>query len=50
MYIHRRARIGVTETILWSRHRDTLAVHHRLVPVAKSKEPATLIPSFSSRG
>ena len=50
MYIHRRARIGVTETILWSRHRDTLAVHHRLVPVAKSKEPATLDPELLEQG
>jgi hypothetical protein len=33
---HRRARIGVTEAILSSRHRNTLAVHHGLVPVAKS--------------
>src|ERR1700751_1003076 len=43
---HRRARIGVTEAILSSRHRNPLAVHHGLVPVAKSMEPATLDPEL----
>jgi hypothetical protein len=47
---HRRARIGVTEAILSSRHRNTLAVHHGLVPVAKSMEPATLDPELLEQG
>ena len=39
---HRRACVGVTEAILSSRHRNTFAVHHGLVPVAESMETATL--------
>jgi hypothetical protein len=47
---HRRARIGVTEAILSSRHRNTLAIHHGLVPVAKGMEPATLDPELLEQG
>src|SRR5450755_2935053 len=43
---HRSARIGVTEAILSSRHRNTFAVHHGLVPVAESMESATLDPKL----
>jgi hypothetical protein len=40
----------VTEAILSSRHRNTFAVHHGLVPVAESMEAATLDPEFYEQG
>jgi hypothetical protein len=48
--LHGRARVGVAEAILSSRHRDTFAVHHGLVSVAESMESATLDPKLFEQG